>query len=1645
MQTVVDRERLLKLARAANLARKSLDVAPIIPGERGGRLALSFAQQRLWFLEQLGSAGRAYHIPKSLRLRGELHREALGRALDRIVERHEALRTTFHEVDGEPVQVIGEAGGFQLSEHDLGAHPQAEAELRRLMAEESGAPFDLARGPLIRGRLVRMADDDHALLVTMHHIVSDGWSMDVVVRELGALYGAFSRGEADPLPALPVQYADYSAWQRRWVNGEVLQKQVDYWRTTLAGAPELLELPADRPRPAQQDPAGAFAALELDEELTAGLKALAQRHGATLFMTMLAAWSVVLARLSGQDDVVIGTPTANRGRKEIEGLIGFFVNTLALRMDLSGAPTVAELLGRVKAAALGAQHHQDIPFEQVVEVVKPARSMAHTPLFQVMFSWQSTPAGALALPGLELAAAGAASHSTAKFDLSLALQESGGRITGGVTYAKALYDAATMERYLGYLRAVVAAMVADETQTVDRLPLLADAERWQVLEGWNATDAEYPSALCVHQLFEAQVERTPNAVAVACDGAEMTYAELNARANRLAHHLRSLGVGPDARVAVCSERTPELVAGLLAILKAGGAYVPLDPAYPDERLRHMVEDSAPIVLLAQASLAGRFSGVPVLDLGDDSVWAACPETNPAPAGLTPDHLAYLIYTSGSTGLPKGVMVRHQGLTHYIDWAKTAYADDQPASFALYSSFAFDLTVTSLYVPLVTGGAVVVYGERGEGDIAVLRVFEDDAVDVVKLTPAHLALLEGRDLSNRRIRKLIVGGEELKAPLARSIVEASAGEMAIFNEYGPTETVVGCMIHRFDPELDRGAAVPIGRPITNTRMYVLDASGEPVPMGVVGELYIGGAGVARGYLNRAELTAERFVEDRFSGVPGARLYRTGDLGRWLRDGTIEFLGRNDFQVKIRGFRIELGEIEARLCEVPGIREAVVLALGAGADTRLVAYYAAAEALEVETLRAHLLENLPEYMVPAAFVHLDAIPLTNNGKVDRKALPAPEGDAFATRGYEAPVGETEEALASIWTEVLGVERVGRKDHFFEMGGHSLRAVQVVARVRQVLGAEVALADVFTYPVLEALAGRIEGSLPEVRGDRAIAVRTTGSQRPLFLVHEGTGSVAYAQALRPHVDAEIPLYALPAVSVSELRLRTVEGMAARMVKMIREVQPEGPYRLAGWSFGGTVAYEIATQLIGQDQAVEFVGMMDTHYRAAETAGDDYALLLRMLRMEEGLGEVGGAALAGLAAAAATQDLETLVAKCHETGLLPAHVSADRVRQMRGRLRDHARAMREYFAQPIPAPVHVFPAQQGPAGDVRLGWQAVLGDNVRVTPVPGNHLTMMEAPNAEALGRALSREISRATRTPGAEDRYSPLVTLQFGKSGAAPLFCVPGAGASVVSFTGLAGCVDPSWPVHGLQSRGMEGEMVPHSSVRAAAEAYLRVVEATQPEGPVHLLGHSFGGWIVFEMARRLRSAGRVVGSLTIVDTSVPDEEGAHAEWESGEVFLQLVKIFEQTVERPLGIGPADAAALDEAGRMRLLHARLVQVGLMPQRSTPDVLRGPFRTFATCMRTLYTPDEAYPDPVRLVLVPDPELGHEENRRALADAVRGWRRWAPRLEFLEGAGNHMTALKPPHVAALAATLAADREGARRVYLPNLQLMGVEETSAAD
>ncbi|WP_334190496.1 amino acid adenylation domain-containing protein, partial [Noviherbaspirillum sp.] len=913
-------------------ARSSLP--PIQLVARDQPLVLSFAQQRLWFLAQLDGVSEAYHISLAFQMTGSLDVGALRKALNCIVARHEALRTTFTLFEGRPVQqILSEDSSFPLQEHDLRDHPDREEELERILEETANAPFNLNDGPVIRGCLLQTTDDQHVMMVTMHHIVSDGWSLGVLTTEFCTLYRAFVQGQPDPLPALAIQYADYAAWQRRWVDGNVLERQADYWRRTLAEAPVLLELPTDRPRPAQQSYAGGTVPLELDAQLTASLKELGQRHGTTLFMTLLAAWAVVLARLSGQTDLVVGTPTANRLRAEIEPLIGFFVNTLAIRLDLSGNPTLEQLLLRVKSQALAAQENQDLPFEQVVELARPPRSMAHSSLFQVLFGWQNNDQGELNLPGLELAPVGAGAEM-AKFDMSLNLGEADGRIVGALVYAVALFDQETVERHLGYVRNVLAAMVTDDQQPLDQVALLGGAERQQILQDWNRTDASY-SSQTVHALFEKQAERNPHSTALVVEQKQFTYGELNAKANRLAHHLRNLGVVPETRVAICVERGLDMVVGLLAILKAGGAYVPMDPDYPADRLAYMLHDSSPAVLLTQRSLQRAAPAYRVQTVYLDSETGfldAMPDTNPAAVSL-PSHLAYVIYTSGSTGKPKGVAIEHGALSNFLaSMAKEPGLETEDVLLAV-TSLSFDIAGLELYLPLTRGAKVVCAGRDATSDPAQLsKLICDHDVSVMQATPSTWRILLQEDWSAfPRTLKVLCGGESLSAALAESLLERVP---VIWNMYGPTETTIWSAVHRVT---SADVATRIGRPIANTRIYILDANGQPVPVGVPGELHIAGDGLARGYLNQPELTAQRFIDEALGGPSDSRMYKTGDRARFLPNGEIEFLGRLDYQVKVRGFRIELAEIEAALATHPQIKECVVVAReDVAGDTRLAAY-------------------------------------------------------------------------------------------------------------------------------------------------------------------------------------------------------------------------------------------------------------------------------------------------------------------------------------------------------------------------------------------------------------------------------------------------------------------------------------------------------------------------------------------------------------------------------------------------------------------------------------------------------------------------------------------------------------------------------------
>ena len=1061
LTTVFARPRLAQLAQ--EIAREAPGAAdPIVAADRAaldrGTWPLSHSQQRLWYVTRIDAqAGAAYHLPAALRLRGALDRVALQRALERIVARHESLRARFVMVDGQPRQRIEAAQGVALELQEIdglfsgpgGPDELGRSTLRALCQAEAAAPFDLEREPPLRVRLLRLAADEHVLLLTMHHIVCDGWSLAVLAHEFSALYAAFGRGEPDPLPALPVQYGDYVAWQRRRLQGEGAQARLGYWVERLRDAPPLIGLATDRPRPPQQDYRGASIEVGIDEALTRELGALARRHGVTVYMVVLGAWAAVLARLSGQTRVVLGSAVAGRDRAELEPLIGFFVNAQALRFDIGEGLDAEGLLKQARQVALEAQQHRDVPFEQVVEALNPPRSSAFNPVYQVRLAWQNTPPARLELEGL--AFDNLASHAgSAQFDLSLDLEPAGERIAGQFNYATALYDEATVRRHWHALVAMLRGMAADAAAPVDRIALMAPRERELVLRGFNDGGEAGGGNGLLHRLFEAQAARRPGTLALACEGESLDYAGLNARANRIAHHLRGLGLRPDDRVALCLERSVDLGVALMATLKAGGACVPLDPVHPDDRLAHMLGDSAPVAVLTQARLLERLAvpeGCAVLVLDGDSPppWAGAPSHDPDPeaVGLTPAHLAYVIYTSGSTGVPKGVMVEHRNVLNFLRGMERRIHGLAPdcSRVAWNSSFGFDMAVKA-WGQLAFGRSVFLLPERTRLDAqALLDFLERHAIEAMECTPSHLRMLRAAGFPQRRgtsLRKLLLGGEALDADTWQGLAE-NGTELRFHNMYGPTECSVDATCGPI-----AGAVPNIGRPMPGARIYLLDAHGEPVPIGVAGEIHIGGAGVARGYLGQPALTAGRFLPDPFAAEAGARMYRTGDLGRWRADGSIEYLGRNDHQVKIRGYRIELGEIETRLAQLEGVREAIVVADGSQpGEPRLVAYLLAQQgaAPEPSTLRAQLGAQLPDYMLPAACVVLAAWPLNANGKLDRMALPPPGDSGLARRTYAAPRTDIEARLAALWGELLGVAQVGRHDNFFELGGHSALAIQLI----------------------------------------------------------------------------------------------------------------------------------------------------------------------------------------------------------------------------------------------------------------------------------------------------------------------------------------------------------------------------------------------------------------------------------------------------------------------------------------------------------------------------------------------------------------------------------------------------------------------------
>ncbi|HYH79386.1 MAG TPA: amino acid adenylation domain-containing protein, partial [Longimicrobium sp.] len=1105
LRAVFEAQTIRALAgRVEALRGTTAEVTPVVPVPRDGDLPLSFAQQRLWFLDRLEPGSAVYNIPVALRLGGELDARGLAWALTEVVRRHEVLRTTFGAgADGEPVQVVHPPAPVRLPVVDLSGLDAAERKrwVERLSNEEAARPFDLARGPVMRCALLRLGAEASVVLFTLHHIASDGWSMEILQREVTALYGARVRGEDPPLPDLPVQYADYAVWQRRWLEGEVLERQVAYWRERLAGAPAVLELPLDHPRPAASSGRGADRGFSLSPELSRSLRELGRREGATPYMTLLAAWNALLARYGAGDDVVVGTPVAGRTRLEAEGLIGFFVNTLVIRTGLQGDPTFRELLARVREGVLEAQAHQDVPFERLVDELAVERSLSHTPLFQVVFSLGQAARreDGLRLGGVEIDAL-ASGGETAKFDLGLGMRDLGEWLEGSIAYRTELFDAATAERLAGHFVRLLEQAAADPGARLSELELLDAAARRRVLEEWNDT-ASVVSDGPVHRRFEAWAARTPHAPAVvSADGTAWSYAELNTRANRIARHLRALGVGPETRVAVLMGRSAEMVAAIYAVMKAGGAYVPVDPGYPAGRVAHLLADSAASIVLTTSELVGRAASTDAGVIALDAEEFAGEDDTDLPVEIDPGSLAYAIYTSGSTGTPKGVGIPHRALANHMAWMHDTFplrADDRVLQ---KTPFSFDASVWEFHAPLIAGAALVMAPPDAERDPALLlREVEAQGITILQVVPTLLgALLDEPALARcGSLRRLFAGGEALAPGRVRRLRDRLPS-VDVVNLYGPTEVCIDATAHVAGG--DSGTTVPIGRPVANTRAYVLDARMRPAAPGVPGELYLGGAQVGRGYLGLPARTAASFVPDPFAGEPGARLYRTGDRARWRVDGVLEYLGRADQQVKVRGVRIEPGEIESVLREHAGVREAVVVAReDAPGEKRLVAYVVGDDAPPpAAELRAHLAARLPEHMVPGAIVALDALPLTPSGKVDRRALPAPERGGAAERPWVAPRTAAEEVLAEIWGEVLGLERVGVEDNFFELGGHSLVATRMVSRVRQAFAVEVPLRAVFEAQTIRALAGRVE------------ALRGTTAQVPpvLPVARDGELPLSFAQ---------------------------------------------------------------------------------------------------------------------------------------------------------------------------------------------------------------------------------------------------------------------------------------------------------------------------------------------------------------------------------------------------------------------------------------------------------------------------------------------------------------------------------------------------------
>ncbi|HKV13283.1 MAG TPA: amino acid adenylation domain-containing protein, partial [Thermoanaerobaculia bacterium] len=1343
---------------------------PIVPVPRGEELPLSFAQERLWFLDQLDPGMATYNLPIALGLRGSLEPGALQWSLSELVRRHEVLRTRYVSREGRPLQVIDAAGPIGLPLVDLRGLSRGVRmeEAKRLLYQEKRRPFDLAREHPLRAGLLRLEADRHAVWLTVHHISSDGWSLGILGWELSALYEARIRGQAPDLPELSVQYADFAVWQRGWLAGEELERRLSFWRKLLSGAPPLLELPLDRPRPPVPSFRGARVPWQLPRASTADLTALSRTHGATLFMVLLAGLSGLLSRVA-QEDLVVGTVEANRNRQETQGLIGFFVSTLALRMKTSSDSTMADLILQAREVALESYAHQDLPFEKLVEELAPQRSRAHAPLFQILFVLQNAPEAALELPGLTPEYLFGEPEAVARFDLTVTAGDRADEIFGAWEYNRDLFDATTILRLVDHFRTLLGCAARQPACRLSDLPLLSDAQRQQLLVDWNDTAPSGEPAIPVHAQIALQARWTPDAVAAVHGAEHLTYRQLDERADRLAYRLREQGVGPEICVGICLDRSLSLLVGMLAILKAGGAYLPLDPAYPVDRLAAMLEDAFAglalrLVLIDEGpvhdALVSRLPELrrvqPEAGTGG-SVWPPDPVRPPAVPVETMESLAYVIYTSGSTGRPKGVAVTHRGLANLAASQRVLFEVGPGSKVLQFSSISFDASVSEIFVTLAAGACLCLADRQAMmpgPDLAGL--LRDEEITVVTLPPSALALLPEEEYP--ALRTLVVAGEACPAELARRWARGRR----MINAYGPTEATVCASAET----VREGEPLSIGRAIDDTRLHVLDLRMAPVPIGVAGELYLSGPGLARGYPGRQELTAEAFVPDPFSTKAGGRLYRTGDRARRLPDGRTELLGRRDRQVKLRGFRIELGDVEAALVRHPRIGEATAVVQEKRTGDRHLVAYVVPRAEPHPTpaeLRAFLRDLLPEFMVPSHFFVLERLPLLPNGKVDLRALALAGGrpGEEAARAT-APRNPWESALAEVFAEILGLDAVGVEDNFFDLGGHSLLAVSLAARIEKRFGRKCPLAILFEGATVEQLAIRLFAAHQFTEWSPLVAMQPEGTKRPFFCVHPlGGGVTGYYRNLVKHLGPDQPVYGLRARGLEAhagLRHPSIEEMASEYIAALRSVQPSGPYQLGGSSYGGSIAFEMAQQLIREGEEIAVLALIDARARPLETEGppgeederppDVAALTYGMARSLAALEQKELRLSFEEIQDLPEEDLlAVLLERLLEAGLANDSIDVPWLLRYRQSLSARIVAETRYRALPYAGRIDLFrttgamPEETvAEPEDPSLGWRAVARERVEIHWIAGTHQTMLLEPAVSDVAARLAECFARA-----------------------------------------------------------------------------------------------------------------------------------------------------------------------------------------------------------------------------------------------------------------------------------------------------------------